>query len=130
MILTLRTDNPVAEIGVYSKDGVQLSYYSWQADRQLAKDLLKAIRDQLAKNDATFATLSGIVVCKGPGSFTGLRIGITVANTLAYAQQIPICGAMGEEWVKAGVAALKGGKNERIVLPHYGGEANITQPRK
>lgn len=130
MILTLRTDSPVAHIGLYAKDGRQLSNHTWQADRQLARDLLGVIETQLAKNAASFATLSGIVVFEGPGSFTGLRIGLTVANTLAYAQNIPIVGAQGDDWIALGLAALQKGKNARIVLPHYGGEPNITQPKK
>jgi tRNA threonylcarbamoyladenosine biosynthesis protein TsaB len=34
--------------------------------------------------------IEGVVCFKGPGSFTGLRIGLTVGNALAYAQNIPV----------------------------------------
>lgn len=69
-------------------------------------------------------------VYKGPGSFTGLRIGITVFNTLAYANTWPIVGVTGDDWRQLGVKRLENKENDEIVLPEYGGEANITTPRK
>lgn len=130
MILTLKTDNPVAEIGLYKGDGSQLSYYKWQADRQLAKDLLKEIKGQLDAQKADWADVRGIVVFKGPGSFTGLRIGITVVNTLAYSMSAPIVAAEGEDWVQQGLDRLQKGGNDRLVLPLYGADAHITLPKK
>lgn len=130
MILTLRTDKPEAEIGLFTPDGTQQTYYKWLADRQLAKELLTKIKQQLDENSANFTSLTGIVVFQGPGSFTGLRIGITVANTLAYGLEIPIVTAQGEDWVTIGLGKLQAGKNERMILPHYGAEANITMPKK
>lgn len=129
MILSLRTDAPIAEIGLHSDDR-QLSYYTWQADRQLAKDLLRVIREQLQAQHADWSDIGGIVIYQGPGSFTGLRIGITVANTLAYGQTIPIVAAKNDNWLDTGLAKLRAGQNDRLVLPHYGSEAHITLPKK
>lgn len=129
MIITLKTDNPVAEIGVY-KDDAQVSYYTWEAGRQLARDLLRVLHEQLQKGGFDWKDISGIVVFKGPGSFTGLRIGLTVANTLAYSEQAPIVGEGGDNWIDDGLARLKSGSNDKIVLPHYGVEANITKQKK
>lgn len=129
MILTLRTDSPDPEIGLYN-DAIQLSAFSWHADRQLAKDLLRVIHEQLQNQHADWPDLTGVVVFEGPGSFTGLRIGITVANTLAYGQDIPIVAAKGDDWLTTGLARLHAGENDRLVVPHYGSEAHITLPKK
>lgn len=130
MILTIRTDKPEAEVGTYSFDG-QLSYVVWPAHRELANTLLSVIRDQLAAQKAVFKDITGVIVYKGPGSFTGLRIGITVANTLAYGLSVPVVGEAEEhQWLERGLKALKSGRNDKLVLPEYGAEANITMPKK
>lgn len=103
---------------------------TWEAGRGLAKGLLGFLEAQLATQQKTWADVTGLVVFKGPGSFTGLRIGITVFNTLAYANQLPLVGAMGDAWQTEGLVRLASGEDDGIVLPEYGGEANITQPRK
>lgn len=130
MILTIRTDKPEAEIGVFTLTGEALSYYTWQAHRELSNTLLSTIQQQLDAKKATFDDITGIVVFKGAGSFTGLRIGTTVANTLAYGLGMPIVGQEGEEWVTLGLSRLHNGDNDQLVLPHYGGEAHITLPKK
>lgn len=81
--------------------------------------------------------LKGIIVTKGPGKFTATRIGVTTANALAYALQIPVAGVTQEEyadvqtWIAAGKQAL-GKKKWSIKLavePQYGGEPNISKPK-
>lgn len=129
MILTLRTDNPDAEIGLYEADK-QLSYHKWHADRSLARDILKVIHQQLTAQKTDWPDITGLVVYQGPGSFTGLRIGLTVANTLAYGLNIPIVAAEGEDWLNQGVDLLKKGQDHKIALPHYGSDAHITLPKK
>lgn len=104
--------------------------YEWEANRTLARDMLGYIRDRLAERDATFHALSGIGVFRGPGSYTGLRIGLTVLNTIAETKQIPIVGEVGQDWRVAALKRLQDGQNDSIVLPEYGGDARVTQPRK
>lgn len=130
-ILTLRSDKPEAEVGIYDMDGNQLSYHTWLAHRQLSTTLLGVIRDELHKQDATFDDIGAIVVFKGPGPFTGLRIGITVVNTIAHSLTIPIVGIADEhEWLERGLAKLKDGGNDQLVMPEYGAEAHITKQKK
>jgi tRNA threonylcarbamoyladenosine biosynthesis protein TsaB len=129
MLLTLRTDSPDAEVGLYDGEK-QLSYFTWHADRQLAKDLLRVIHEQLQKQKADWSDISGVVVFEGPGSFTGLRIGITVANAIAYGQSVPVIAGRGDDWLADGLARLQSGDNDRLVMPQYGSEAHITLPKK
>lgn len=103
---------------------------NWEAGRELANGLLEFLEKELEFQEKSWKDVTGLVVFKGPGSFTGLRIGITVFNTLAYANQWPIVGATGEDWRQVGIRRIEAGENDAIVLPEYGGEANITQPRK
>ena len=128
MILLLDTSSPVCKLSFI--DGDNRYDDQWQADRTLAKHLLKYLHDQLQLRDADFTSLTGVGVLQGPGSFTGLRIGLTVLNTIADSQQIPIVGAVGDDWQAACLVRLATNENDQMVLPFYGSDAHITAPRK
>lgn len=128
MILLLDTSTPICKLTLTDEEWRYEN--EWQADRQLAKGLLTYLHDQLEANNRSFKDITGIGAFEGPGSFTGLRIGLTVLNTIAEAENIPIVGARGEEWQQLASQKLTEGKDERIVLPFYGSDAHITTPRK
>lgn len=129
MYLGIRTDSPVAEFCLF--DGVEMkAEKTWQADRQLAHGLLGQLESFLGEQGVTFHDLAGLFVYQGPGSFTGLRIGITVMNTIAYAENISIIGVQGEDWRAEAVRRLVNAENDKIVLPHYGADPRITKPTK
>ena len=128
MILLIRTDKPEAEIILAKNDIVDDC--KWEAHRILSDTLLQKINDLLKKNNVELHDLTGIGVFKGPGSFTGLRIGITVANTLADSLDLPIAGVSGKNWAKDAIKELKDHPQRQIITPKYGAEANITKPRK
>jgi len=128
MILLLDTSTPICRLS-FIEDEWRYDTM-WEAGRGLAKGLLAFLDKELSFQDKTWDDVTGLAVYKGPGSFTGLRIGITVSNSLAYARSLPIVGATGEQWRTEAIARLSRGENDEIVLPEYGGEANITQPRK
>lgn len=90
--------------------------YEWESGHDLAENLLKFIKDKLAENNKTWQDLTEITFMSGPGSFTGLRIGAAVVNTLAHELNVPLKNHKGE--------AVK------IILPDYGHAANVSQPRK
>ena len=105
----------------------------WPASKLLSEELPTIIEDSLEELELTFSDISGIISFKGPGSFTGLRIGITVVNAIADQVGVPIVGVSledGDDWIEAGLTRLKAGDDDRIVLPEYGRDANITKPRK
>lgn len=127
--LVLRTDSPQVELCLYDGE-TRIAHELWQADRRLALELLGHLEAFLVAAGKTFADLGGLLVYRGPGSFTGLRIGITVMNTMSYAQTIPIVGEAGEDWLVTGIKRLEAGENDQVILPEYGAEARITKPKK
>lgn len=130
MILTIRTDNPQAEVGLFYNTGQKRQYKKWQAHRQLAESIHKEI-DVLRKAESkTWQDVSGIICYKGPGSFTGLRIGLTVANALAYGLSIPVVSEVGEAWISTGIKRLASGNGEYVVVPEYGRGPHITKQVK
>jgi tRNA threonylcarbamoyladenosine biosynthesis protein TsaB len=128
MILLLDTSTPTCHLQLV--DGDWHYHNSWLAERTLAKGLLGYLEQQLKLNGKTWTDITGIGVFKGPGSFTGLRIGITVLNTMADSLAIPIVGTMGENWQAEIVRKLQDGQNDHMILPEYGSDAHITTPRK
>ncbi len=129
IILTLRTDKPEAEIGLFD-DKTRLAYEIWPAHRELAETIHKKIASLLESVGKNLQDLEGIVAYQGPGSFTGLRIGLTVADVLAFSQHIPVVATGTDDWVQLGIARLMAGENDKIALPEYGAEAHITQQKK
>lgn len=127
-ILTLRTDKPEAEIGLY-ENKKQVAYKTWEAHRQLAETLSQKIEELLRLNQKSLQDIGGIVVFQGPGSFTGLRIGLSVVNTLAYSLNCPIV-ATTDDWIKSGVARLLNGESDKVALPEYGSPVHITAQKK
>ena len=128
MIISLDTSTPTCFIGVY--DGHAWHQHEWEAGRKLAKELLTYLQEALSAHDAKLDDIKGIIAYQGPGSFTGLRIGLTVLNTLASAEHVPIVGMTGEDWQQRGLSRLEQRENDELVMPEYGGEPNITTPRK
>lgn len=128
MILALKTAGETSELyllkgGSDSKPNV-VNENKWQAGRELAKTLLVKIEELL--DGRSFNEIDGLIVFTGPGSFTGLRIGITTVNTIAYSENIPIVGVSGNNWLEEGLKKLNNGEHDNIVTPNYGAEPNIT----
>jgi tRNA threonylcarbamoyladenosine biosynthesis protein TsaB len=128
MILLLDTSTPICKLSLI--DGDNRFDEEWEAARTLAKGLLGYIEANLEKHNKTWQDINAIGVFEGPGSFTGLRIGLTVMNTIADSQAISIVGGRGGDWQISVLAKLSEGKNDKIVLPFYGSDAHITAPRK
>jgi tRNA threonylcarbamoyladenosine biosynthesis protein TsaB len=129
IILALRTDQPEAKLAIFDND-IRHGHAKWHAHRQLADTIHRKLEEILDSSSILLKDLEGIVVFKGPGSFTGLRIGISVANALAYSYGIPLVATSGDDWLTEGIKALQAGQNDKIALPEYGAPAKTTKPRK
>ena len=124
MIILL--DTSTATCRLTTVDGESSSNFDWVADRALARGLLAFIQEKVGD----VKNISGIGIMRGPGSFTGLRIGMAVANTLADGLGVPIVGETGDSWRESALGRLSSGEDDQVILPFYGGDAHITKPKK
>jgi tRNA threonylcarbamoyladenosine biosynthesis protein TsaB len=129
MILALKTDGAISELRVLEYSGAVRQARTWDSGRALAADLLAQIQGLLTDCEAAVSNLTGIIIYSGPGSFTSLRIGHSVANALADSLAIPVVGAAGPGWLDRGRKALDDAPPGRPALPAYGAEAHITKPK-
>lgn len=124
MIILL--DTSTATCRLTTVDGESSNNFDWEAGRTLARGLLAFIQEKVGD----VKNISGIGIMRGPGSFTGLRIGMAVANTLADGLGIPIVGETGDSWRESALGRLSSGEDDQVILPFYGGDAHITKPKK
>ena len=98
---------------------------------QESDQLLPIINQILEKNKLCLKDLKGIIVVKGPGGFTSLRIGVITANTLGYSLKVPVVGVgLGQNMTRQGIRKIKKLRSFKIVEPYYGRQPNITKPKK
>lgn len=128
MILGINTAGKLTEIFLLNEQK-EVAAKRWEAGYDLSEQLLPEITNLLKQQKADWPNLTGIVIFAGPGSFTGLRIGFTTANTIAYSLNIPIAAAGGQEWLATATAKLKSKKPGDFEFPEYGAPANITLPK-
>jgi len=91
MLVALDTSTDSTSLAIH--DGFELLVeHTWQAPRRHTVELLPRLALAFDQLGITANDLSGIAVTKGPGSFTGLRVGMAIGKGLALARGIPIVG--------------------------------------
>ena len=88
---------------------------SWDSNRDEAEKVMPAIAAALKKGRPDL-----IFVVRGPGAFTGLRIGVTIANTLAFILKVPITAVSTHDYLRERMPAAKRGKTAQLL--RAGGE--------
>lgn len=100
-----------------------------------SEKILPRIASLLKKSDVTQRQIRGIFVVTCPGSFSGTRTGVAVANALAFAWSVPVVA------VPAGTTAINIGKRlkslagfraskQNFIRPLYSKAPHITRPKQ
>ena len=108
--LYLDTSSPETILGLNETE------FMYNFGRDLAEKLLSWIHEKLQDINKDFKDITEITFMSGPGSFTGLRIGAAIVNTLAHELKIPLKDHHGNFCP--------------IIIPNYGRPANISKPKK
>ena len=113
--MILYIDTLGAEAKIWLDDEV----FTREMGRKMSDELMSFVMDTLDEEEP-----SGIVVHKDKGSFTGARLGATLANTLAEIYDVPIVAASDDDdnendWRETGRERLDGGENDCSVEPEY-----------
>lgn len=89
LILCIETGTDICSVGL-SKDGELISLRESDEGRDHAKRVGVFVDELLRENDVAPDELDAIAVGMGPGSYTGLRIGVSFAKGMCYGLQIPL----------------------------------------
>jgi tRNA threonylcarbamoyladenosine biosynthesis protein TsaB len=89
MLLAIDTATRLASLALYDAQGVHAEM-AWRSRENHTVELMTQITRLLELARASKDNLTAIGVALGPGSFTGLRVGMSVAKGLAYARAIPL----------------------------------------
>jgi tRNA threonylcarbamoyladenosine biosynthesis protein TsaB len=92
MILAIDTSTNTASIALYKPGGGLFAEQSWASGREQTTQLLPNVQRLMLLVGVAVSDLTGVAVATGPGSFSGVRIGIATAKGLAYSLGIPIWG--------------------------------------
>jgi tRNA threonylcarbamoyladenosine biosynthesis protein TsaB len=91
-LLGIDTATESASVALYDGETGPRAESSWQTSAHHTVELMPSIVSMLERQGLTTESLDGVSVALGPGSFTGLRIGLSVAKGLSFSLEIPIVG--------------------------------------
>ncbi|HEY3477238.1 MAG TPA: tRNA (adenosine(37)-N6)-threonylcarbamoyltransferase complex dimerization subunit type 1 TsaB [Anaerolineales bacterium] len=93
--MLLAVDTSTAQVGLAVYDGLQgqvIGEYAWRSSQRHTVELAPAVSELLARCELTMEDVRALGVALGPGSFTSLRVGLSLVKGLAFARQLPLIG--------------------------------------
>ncbi len=106
-VLAIDTASSVATVAVVSDEKLlgEVMVNSPKTHSQKLMPMIESLLDQL---DMSVADMDGVAVTEGPGSFTGLRIGLATAKAFAHAHGLPVASISGLEGLANNVSFYEG----------------------
>ncbi len=114
LILSIETSTTVCSVAIH-RDGALLANKETDESNAHSSKLMLFIEACLKESESSVQDLNAIAVSAGPGSYTGLRIGVSTAKGLAYAQNIPIVAVSAMESLAKKVLKIEA--DEGYIIP-------------
>lgn len=132
MYLFIDTSDPEKTlVGLLEMDGSFKDSKEWVGRQNQSEELLSRVDLLFKKNGIDKKSIDKLVVISGPGSYTGLRVGISTANALAFAWGIPVVGITSTDWQRReGRSDLLSKADDQPVKAFYLNAPHITSPKK
>jgi tRNA A37 threonylcarbamoyladenosine modification protein TsaB len=100
---------------------------TWVSPNSASEVLSDSVKKFLSEHKFQFKDIERVGVVAGPGHFSRIRAGVTAANAMAYALNVPVIGLKKGE--NPDYEAIISAKGSQTVLPIYDKEPNISQPK-
>ena len=92
-MLTLAIDTASDMAGLALGEGDELlAEMTWRSHQNHSRQLLPTLEVLLQRCERTKSDLEALVVCVGPGSYAGMRVGVSTAKALAFGLELPVAG--------------------------------------
>jgi tRNA threonylcarbamoyladenosine biosynthesis protein TsaB len=106
--MLLAIDTSTAQVGMALYDGTQvLGEMTWSTRQHHTTELAPALSGLLNRSAVSMDMLSALAVAIGPGSFTSLRVGLSLVKGIALARRLPIMGIPTLDIIAAAQPAAK-----------------------
>lgn len=116
--MILAIDTATNWIGLALHDGAEvLAEFGWRSRRTQTVELAPAVAQLWSRTGVTAADLQAVAVSIGPGSYTGLRVGLALAKGIALGHGLPLIGVPTLDIVAAAVRRLE---TDLVVLAEAG----------
>jgi len=89
--LAIDTSTETASLALVQESQV-LAELTWSCQQNHSVELMPNIDRLLEQTGSSLKSLSGVIVARGPGSFNGLRVGVSTAKGLAFSLGVPLVG--------------------------------------
>jgi tRNA threonylcarbamoyladenosine biosynthesis protein TsaB len=131
MILLIDTTKDKTRLSLFdSKKSDFIDEIQFQKKLTLSEEMLSEIDQLLSKHHLGKKDITKIAVNPGPGSYTGVRIGVATANALAFAFNVPVFAIKeGAEDLMTKTCEIKSEKFDAPVLPIYKYPPHITKSK-
>lgn len=133
-LLAIETTAPVATVALW-RDG-EVTRYSADDTKKHAETVLPLVERLLVETGETLSAMDYFAVDIGPGSFTGVRIGVCIANAFGYAMQKPVIGCNALETLREAlrgvsepVCTMIDARNGNAYAALYEGENVLLEPK-